>query len=255
MSIKSYFTLTNIVKFSKIGSISLVILVIAFLILDNIVMPIYVRHGEEIEMPDVTVLEFLDAIGILNDYGFEVRKTSQYDSYREKGVVIEQNPEPFKIVKKGRIVYLTVSLGEKLVKVPELRGISERDAEIRLQENNLKLGTKYYEPSNDPEGTVIKQLYETDMTIPKGSSVSITVSLGTPPDEIFMPDVINKNVKDASDMIHKRGLAVGEFEYQVQNNLLPNTVIDQIPPMGSVLALGDTVYFIISRIDSSSSKR
>jgi len=239
----------------KISIIVFIVFFVLFLIMDNIIMPMYVHLGDEVDMPDVTEMADVEALAKLKDYGFKIKKEEKYDSYRSAGIVLDQSPPAFTSVKKGRLVRLTVSLGEKKVPVPDLIGISERDAEIRLQESSLKLGKKYRKLSSYPEGTVISQLYQPMMQVSKGTEVSITVSLGQLPDEIIMPNVINKNVSDAVETVEKKGLIVGELRFQIRNNLLPSTVIKQIPAAGHVMALHDTVYLTISRIDTIYSQK
>jgi len=227
-----------------------------FFIMDEIVMPLYVRHGDEIPMPDVTGKDHFDAKKELELYGFIVNDTTRkYHPYRQAGEVLSQFPTYETKVKKGRTVYLTISLGGEKVKVPDLFQKSVRDAEILLLRNNLKLGRKiYYAFSREyPEGVVIEQLYEAGMEVPKGTIVHITVSRGQEPQNVPVPYVENKLLENAVDILEKNGLYAGRVVYQldVNNEYLPNTVLLQDPKPGEIVAPGDSVHLWVSKIDTT----
>jgi len=157
------------VKNSLIGLILLFSIVIITLLMDFIVMPWYTKHGEEYEMPDVTDRTIEEAIQILEEANFKpLVQDSVYDEQFSPGSVIQQNPVPFSQVKKGRRVYLIVSIGEKPRYVPPLIGLTPQDAEFRLREQALKLNQIFYEFSDFyPRGVVINQ------SIPAGEQVKM----------------------------------------------------------------------------------
>jgi len=245
----------HLLKIAKTLGIALGIIIVIIIIMDKIVMPAYVQLGDEVEMPDVTERDYTEALMILKEHDFKVIKEGKYNPYRNVGIVLSQNPEPFTVVKEGRTVQLTVSLGEQLVKVPNLVGISERDAEIKLLERNLNLGDIYYKPSNFPEGTIISQQYEPLMEVSKNTDIDITVSIGSEQQDVILPNLVYKSLNDAENILKRKGLYLGDIQAQVNNTLLPNTVVNQFPPPGFTLSLGDTVFIVISMIDSSATHK
>lgn len=246
--------LDKIITFLKIGIIIISVLIVLFLIADKIVMPMYVHLGDEIEMPDVTEHDYAEALVILKQHGFKVKKEGKYDPYHNVDVVLFQNPAPYTTVKRGRLVRLTVSLGEQLAKVPDLIGISERDAEIRLSERNLKLGEKIPLTSSYPAGIIISQQYEPMMEVKKWTVINITVSIGPEQSDVIMPNLINKSLREAENIIRGRGLYIGNVEYLIKNKYVPNTILNQFPSPGAMITIGDTVFFSVSKIDSTFSR-
>jgi len=217
-------------------------------------MPLYVRHGYEIVMPDVTGKDHLEAKLELERHSFIVDdETRKYHPYRQAGEVLSQFPTYGTKVKKGRTVRLTISLGEERVKVPDLFLKSLRDAEIELLENNLKLEKLYIYSREYPEGTVIYQSYEKDMELPKGTVVVITVSRGQETQNVPVPYVENKFLENAIDILEKNGLHAGPIDFQidVNNEYLPNTVLRQMPKPGVVAEPGDSVHLWVSKIDTT----
>ncbi len=235
----------------KYGMITILAVVMCFFAMDKIIMPLYVGHGNDVEMPDVTQRDYAEAIVILHTAGFRVVKESKYDPYARPGIVISQKPIPFNIVKEGRTINLTVSLGRQKVLMPNIMGISARDAELKLLESGLKPGEVDYSPSSFPEGTVISQQFENPMELEKGTKVSFAVSTGAEKENVKMPNTVNKSISVAINMVRKLGLIVGQSFARVQNDLLPNTVLVQMPNAGQTVSPGDTVLFIISKIDTS----
>jgi len=64
------------------------------------------------------------------------------------------------MVKHGRRVYLTLSGGEVMAIVPQLRGRSMRDAKFALERYGLQLGSISFEPSTlYPENTIVAQSF------------------------------------------------------------------------------------------------
>ena len=142
-------------------SILLLIIIILTLLTDKIFMPLYISLGDETEMPDVIEMDLAEAEDLLEKQGFQVLVSdSMYDANHPEGIVIEQNPYPYATVKENRRVYLTISIGEKPIVMPNLFGVSPREADLILDSYDLKLKAKYYVYSDIyHEGTVIGQSY------------------------------------------------------------------------------------------------
>lgn len=148
--------------------ITVVLIVIAIIFLN-----IYTRHGEEVEMPDfvgedsgilVQDTTHNDFIVVINDYVF--------DNTKKEGTVLKQNPQAKEMVKKGRKVYLTVASSEPpMIKMPELRDVSLRQAEIMLKAMGLEIGGVIYKPSPF-ENAVLEQLYK-GRAISAGTNVTV----------------------------------------------------------------------------------
>jgi beta-lactam-binding protein with PASTA domain len=199
------------------------------LLLDKVIMPLYVQLGREIEMPDVLEMPLAEAQAKLTGDGFRVMVSdSLFDSKHAEGTVIEQNPYPYAMVKKGRRVYLTVSIGEKPVVMPNLFGVSAREAELILESHDLKLNGKSYVFSDFyHEGTVMGQSYPQGQPIKAGSLIDITISLGKLKQDRMVPNVRGKSLYEAREILKAMGLKIGQIEYETRQDILPETVIGQ----------------------------
>ena len=162
------------------------------------------------------------------------------------GTVVDQNPPPGAVVKEGRRVYLTLSGGEVLVNVPSLRGRSLRDAKFALERQGLKVGQISYASSDTyPQNTIIEQALQEDRRVPRGTLVGVTVSQGRASSETTVPNVEGKTLAEAQRLCEAAGLVLGTITRQVSADLLPNTVIEQVPAAGTSLARGQAVDLLV----------
>lgn len=227
--------------------IGLGILVAIILIFDNILLPMYVS-GTEIYVPNVVGMTQEEAFETLEDSDFDpaIADTS-FGVSLPPGRIFLQKPEPGKLVKDGRTIYLFVSGGDQIISVPLLKRKSVRDARLSLERIGLKLGSIEEVASTQPKDMVFDQQFEEGTRIRKGQSVGITVSIGKGAGEIIVPDLIGKSLTEATRLLADSTLKVGKINYQISGTLLPNTVLDQYPAPGNKLNSGNSVDLFITK--------
>jgi serine/threonine-protein kinase len=232
----------------RVVIVLLVWLVIAG-VLNFVVMPIYTRQGTEIRVPDVRGMSLSEARREFGRRGFKlVVDDERYDAGRPPGMILEQFPAPGNWTKRGRRIHLAVSAGTATAMVPEVIGISREDAVFKLQAVGLKVAEIYY-AFNDTtyEGLVVAQTPEADAVVDKLSPATITVSLGPTPSRFVVPDVQNLPEEQATYLILKAGLVVGDVEYDRYQGRRRGAVMIQEPPAGTGVAQGDTVRLTVNR--------
>ena len=246
-------------KKQKITKLSIIILLsslVLFFLFDSILMPLYVQKGKTTKVPDIVGLTIDEAIQKIKEAGLDPKGAEYKNDKRYKiGSVIVQNPIAESEVKLGRGVYVTISGGEELVEVPNLKGKSVRDAAFNLEKNNLKLGTISYEPSEEIfANTIIRQENIPGTKIKSGTLINITVSQGRSTDKHPVPDVSLKTINEAEKILTENGFRMGKTTYQVNADILPNTILEQTPKAGELLQLGQTIDLIIARKSDSDEK-
>jgi len=227
-----------------IGFITLV------LIFDYLLIPWYVRLGKEVELPDVVEMTRTEAENKLKNEGFSVViADSVYNAQYSAGTIVEQLPAPFSVVKKGRHVYLTVSVGEKPIIMPNLFYKSPRDAELLLQGAGLRLKSKLYEYSEfSLAGVVISQSFPAGQVIRKDTPVSISISLGPFPKRKTIPYLIGKSLDAARKQLRLLGIRKIQIDYRERDNILPETVLSQEPKKGEDINDSTQVTLEISKV-------
>jgi eukaryotic-like serine/threonine-protein kinase len=223
--------------------------IILIVIIDNFIMPAYVQKGKTIKVPDIVGLPIAEANKILLDIGLKPKEAEyKYDRRYKTGTVVLQNPIAESQVKKGRGIYLTISGGEELVSVPNLRGKSTREAAFNLERYGLKIGSISYEPSDDIfPNTIIRQGIQPNKKVSSGSQIDIVISQGRSSDMRLVPDVSSKTITEAEKMFAGSGFRIGKITYQINQDLLPNTILEQSPRAGLFMQLGTVIDLIVAQ--------
>jgi len=225
--------------------------IVAFILIETIIMPFYVRHGKSKELVDVTSLDLKSAMIMIRTSGFKgVVTDTIYTNEVEPNIVLDQHPEPGSIVKKKRTVRLKISQSEKLVEVPYIVGQSQRSANLILNKIGLKIGavSKAYN-SIFPEGVIIDQIPDSMQTLLKGYSVRVIISQGRSPSDILVPSLFGLSKEAAELELQKAGLRIGKIHYKQNEDLIPYTVLDQSITAGTILENPDLIDVTVSVLD------
>jgi beta-lactam-binding protein with PASTA domain len=223
-------------------------LIVLFVLLNSVLLPLYVNHGNTLRVPDVTGDQLLQAEKTLEAAGLQpIEAETRADAKIPVGSVVFQNPAAESVVNHGRRVYLTVSGGEIQVIVPLLRGHSMRDAKFALERVGLRLGNTTFQPSDQyPENTIIAQSFSAELRIPRGARVDITVSSGrVVAGSTLVPNLVGKTVTEGQRILGTVGLGVGNITYQPSYELVPNTIVEQFPRAGDAALAGQKVDLFV----------
>jgi beta-lactam-binding protein with PASTA domain len=236
-------------RLSRIAFVVVLSAVVLFVLLDDVVMPAYVQQGKTTLVPNVVGQELADAREGIHKSGLvPIESEYKQDKQYPEGTIVQQNPLGGSEVKFGRGIYLTISGGEALIVVPNLRGRSVRDASFSLERFGLKIGNLEYQPSDTLfENTVIGQSPLPGAKIRSGNAVDLIVSQGKNADRIPVPSVLMKTLNEAEKFLTASGLTAGKITYQVSLDLLPNTVIEQYPRAGEFVSKERPIDLIVAQ--------
>jgi eukaryotic-like serine/threonine-protein kinase len=208
--------------FSKIflyNLITAIVLLVLLLFLLFKFISIYTDHGEEIIVPNFygKSIEEIESVGQYKKFDFFVID-SLFDEYMKSGAIVIQDPVAGSKVKKGRNIYVTVvaSLPE-MVKMPDLKDLTLRQAINILGSSNLKTGKLIYIPSFD-KNAVLEQFYNGDTIMPgdtllKGSVIDLMVGSGNSQYKIPVPFLIGKTREEAIHDINTASFNLGKEVY------------------------------------------
>ncbi len=228
----------------------LIILVIFFTILfvlDYVVLPYYVS-GTESKVSSVVGMNKDEAIKILRDANFNpIVQTSRFDQKYQKDQVISQKPIAGFIVKENRRIYLTVSGGDPIIKMPSLINKTIRDATITLERFGLILGKIDSVESEFPSATIVEQQYFEGREIAKGTTINLKVSVGPKVGMVRVPNLLLKSLSEAESILKSNSLRLGNKIYIYSASYLPNTVADQDPSEDTLVKIGDSVNVVLTQ--------
>ena len=133
---------------------------------------------EKVVVPSVKGYLEKDAVNALNNAGLKVVKNYQYSDSVDAGKVISQTPAGGSSVDSGTTVTIVVSQGQKSVNVSSVLGDTKDKASNKLTGAGLKVAVKEAYSDSVEAGKVISQSIAGGKTVPAGTTVTITVSLG-----------------------------------------------------------------------------
>jgi len=141
-----------------------------------------ISQGEEkVVVPDVLGDTVEDAQRKLTDAQLEVGKSTERNSDRPKGEVIDSSPNPGTEVAPGTQIDLVVSSGVKDVEVPDVVGKSRADAEAELRQAGFRVEVIYKtDPTANPD-TVLSQRPDAGAKGKERDRVSIIVAQAPSP--------------------------------------------------------------------------
>jgi len=202
-----------------------------------------VKSGQAVETPNVVGTSLAEALEVVGATGLELKPDGwEYHPLVEENHIISQRPAPGRVVKSTRKLYVIISRGNRLIRLPDLAGKPLREAEIALERAGLQSGRTsrtYYPARRD---TVVAQDPKAGQYAPKGSPVNLLVSRGISPRTYLLPSLSGMGVEPVTKMLNELNLSVEarrEFTLDVPDGIVfaqepkPNMVIEE----GSIVTL------------------
>ena len=143
---------------------------------------------------------------------------SVYAKRMRKGAVRDQNPAPGAKVKEGRRISLTINaLNSKKVTMPNLVGLSMRQAMAELQSRGLVLGKLIY-VDDIATNNVLRQLrgnreIEPGVQVESETVIDLVVGLNTSDNETYVPDLVGLKHISALDAVHGSSLNIRSLRF------------------------------------------
>lgn len=172
------------------------------------------------------------------------RKTKKAKKQKKKRVY-RRHPIAFLIGTLGVLVVITILLMSLKVQVPDLRGMSVREAQEVLLSNNLKLGKKRYEYSNSYlKGQTISSDPARETTVSRNSKINIVISKG--PLKTKFGSYIGQNFDQVRKKLKAKGVLVDK-ETTYSNKYPAGQIVSQsIDPSMKVSLYQLPVTFTVS---------
>ena len=215
-------------------------LLIIFIILDSFIFPAIIHNVDKVQVPNVTGMTLSEAKAELERLDLQYKIfTEQHNDEFPENYVINQNPKPYRIVKSGRHINLTISKGGEPVVMPNIMFRPLRNARVVLMERGLYIGNIDYVFS-DSVGvdTVISQSIRPGRTVTFGNYVNLVVSKGLEA-EIEVPNLTGMTFAEVERILESSNLQLGNISNTSDEiytaTYLRNTVVGQFPPPGNIV--------------------
>lgn len=211
----------------------------------------YTRHNEAYPVPDFKGLSIEEAgkLAFSRKLRFQIAD-SVFIREAQRGTIVDQNPQPGFKVKLNRTIFLTINaFSIPKIPMPQVVGVSVRQAQAILEAKGLKIGKLVYVP-DFAQNNVLEQRFEgrsviVNQLIDKGSSVDLVVGRGYSDQLTSVPKLVGQSKTKAENRIVSLYLNLGAVIYDQTLSTSADTlnalIWKQLPDPGRKVNLGSFV--------------
>ncbi len=204
---------------------------------------VYVSVGtEEIPVPPVVGLTLDQARRAIEDAGLVVGDVERRaDADFAVDTVIESIPGAGVEIGPAIPVDLVVSSGPEIIPLPDVTGLSERDATAELTDLDLRVSVNEEFDNSVPDGEVIRTEPPAGTDVLSGDTILLVVSLGPAP--VTVPDLTGMTESEATNALNDVNLIirVSNTRQPVSDQAQDGRVVGQVPGSGATADQGDTI--------------
>ncbi|MDF2485932.1 MAG: hypothetical protein K0R46_2100 [Herbinix sp.] len=175
-----------------------------------------------------------------------VKFTEEYSDTIEAGRVMAQYPQAGNEVEETSIVILTVSLGPESFEIPNVYGLTEEQADKKLNELGLKLFHEYVASDEIEAGRVVSTNPERQTLAVSGDTITIVVSTGSENTQAVVPNLIGLTEKEATAALSNVGLVKGTVSFASSDTYEKGKVTYQSNTSGQKVDSGTVIDIIVS---------
>jgi len=220
----------------------------AVLAVNFLVLPSLVHSRQVVAMPDLRGLDLEEARSKGDDLQLiiEVSRRKAHPTL-PPGAIVSQMPDPGERIRGGRVVRVVVSAGHPSGALPQVVGLTPRQAEATLQRENYRPGRKVavFRPEIT-QPVVAYQRPQAGTELATGQTVDLVVAEPAPTVILRMPDLTGVPLYQARRLVTGAGLVLAPVEYRRTDGATPNHVVAQEPQAGSRVSRGDRLVLVVA---------
>jgi len=213
-----------------------------------LVMPRLNHHNPIIAVPDLRGQTLDAARGAAGREGLQVVEERQAPSPTvPPGCIVEQTPRANAAIRRGRRILVVTSAGPAAGLVPELTGLTHRQAEMTLARESFRTGRLLHLRRDDVSvPTVLFQYPPAGTSLRKDSAVDLVVAEPGMPPVYRMPDLRGLPLYRARAAVESAGCVAASVSTQRSRDVPANTVLAQTPAPGGPILRGANVELVAS---------
>ena len=183
----------------------------------------------------------LESAGLESEVG-----DGAYSETVPKDRVVSTDPTPGSKVLSGGTVTIVLSLGKERYDVPQLKKMTEDEAQDALAAGHLGFGTTTEKWSDTVKaGVVLGSSPKAGTTLRPDAPVDLIVSKGPKP--VKLRDWVGKDADDAQAWFEATGVKSKVASEEYSDTVDEGDVISMDPPAGTTVHRGDTVTLVVSK--------
>ena len=224
----------------------IVLLTVGLLWLTFKLLNSYTRHDEVFTMPDFIGQNYQQVKHEhSNDFNF-ILIDSVYPKGQQPGSIYQQDPLPGSKIKKGRNVYaIIVAVTPEKTTMPNVKGISLREAIGRLESSGLEVDHLEY-VNYSYKNNIIEQYYQgapiaEGTELVKGCAITLRVGIGEDKSNVKVPNLIGKSAEETKHLLNLAGLNLGKVTRE-DNDSIQYLCVRRMSPGPSSSAVKPGTY-------------
>ncbi len=199
-----------------------------------------VARSQDTQVPNLVGMVKDEALKAVTSRGLSAGKVTGEASGSPEGTIIAQSLEAGSMVLLGTIIDLVYAETQR-VKVPLVTQMPLKQAKTVLQKALLQVGKVDEEPSQWPDGAVLKQNPQSGEEAPAQSAVDLVVSKQI---QVAVPKLVGSMLESAEKKLKSAGLVVGKV-VQRREKGRAGIVLTQEPEAGANVPVGSRVDLVI----------
>ncbi len=230
-----------------LSPVTVVVIMVAVLLITMVVKDMFNGGSEpkttQFVMRNLVGMDYNQAVESYSKY-IDIQVEAQEWSELERDKIFEQSIPEGEAVKKGEIVKVKVSLGQKTVKVPNVINYHYITAGEALRAEGLEVEYKYQANKDVDEELVFDTEPAALEEVAPGTTVLVYVSKGSDVEEIEMEDFVGKSIDDAKVQCGIWGISV-KTEKKASSKE-KGTILKQSIEAGEKVPSDSTITFTVS---------
>ncbi len=205
-------------------------------------------HQEYVTVPALVGREYraveLDASLSRN---FTITAEYRNDNNIAAGIIISQYPEEGEQTINGKEITVVVSLGQRMVTVPSVTGMTELQATAVLKNNGL-IARKVSEVGSvtQDEGTILRVSPGEGESVPEGSTVTIYVNVRAAATQVRVPGMLGKTREEALSLLYQAGLNNFSFVEVYSDEVAAGRIVSQSAAEDEVVDVSTLIVLTVS---------
>lgn len=214
---------------------------------------LYTHHGQALSVPVFEGLTLEEARQLASDKNLRLQIIdSVYIPGKPGGTIVAQNPSADSKVKAKRFIFVTLNaVNPEKTDMPNVIGISLRQAQDNIESSGLKVGNINYVP-DIAVNYVLRQYYKNREIAPntkinKGSRIDLVVGMGVSNERSTIPNLVGLSLDNARETMaaayFNMGAVVYDNSVETYDDSLKAVIWKQIPEYsaGSTINLGSPI--------------
>lgn len=203
------------------------------------------KTEEENLVPNLIGMKKDAAAELLAATSLQIEYLYEYSEV-EKDYVIGQSIDAGTKITENSTITLTISQGSKFAQMPNVVGMTQKQAEEELEKIGIDIEYSYQYSKEEDANKILYQSIESGSKVAAGDKVTLSISLGEEETEIVVPDLSYYTQDEAKVQLERLGLKLGEVTEKNSDIVAKGQIISQSVKAKKKVGKGTVIDVVIS---------